>query len=403
MYQFVNAILRPKGKNKTWVDTDISIQLLNDVFTQYTDGYIVLSDTTAPSIPLYLDYKLLKTLSIPYYNMAFETWLLTLPVAALPTTLVEPVITSKAMLYSDAIQAMFTLTKSGNDAVLHKDNIDTAALHHRVLTSVNGLLHRNTPHEDGESLRILNAVQLKPRSEHNMVGLYSFNDIGVVQQHAITSDMIYDINPATKRYQSVLIKTNIDVTNKSVLLSIAGYLHAHDSTYEVINENPCTIIIRTNRIDFTQRLFEISNHIPLETLGLSTSLFAPDAIANKELSEDSFINNILQMVQSFIIVVDTPNLHIQKEYAIKPPHVGFFECLKEPTFPLMSSTGRELTYWRRKQVDRWVVNIPLQFYPNYLIHTTEYEQDRVVNQSLSEEGYTGVNAYFLGIYSQTLN
>lgn len=402
MYQFVNAILLAKGKNKTFQETDISLQLLNTVFTQYLDGYIVLNDTSNPSTLLYLDYKQLKNQSIKYYNMAFETWLLTLTVGVLPTTLIEPSITRKSVLYSDAIQAQFTLNKSGADVIVHKDNIDTHALRHRVLTSVNGFLHRNTPDVDGESLRIISGNIVKPRPQHNMVGLYSFNDIGDIVQVPITANMLHDVNTATKRSQSVVIKTNIDASQKTVLLSIAGYLHALDTTYEVINENPCTIVLKTNRISFPNRLFELSSVLPLESLGLSTSLFAPDAIATRELNEDVFINTLLTMVQSFVIIVDTPRMYTEKKLAIKPPHIGWYESLEEPVYPLYSSTGRELTYWRRKQVDRWIVNIQLERQPNYLINTTEHELDRVINQSLSEEGYSLINAHFLGLNSQTM-
>lgn len=402
MYQFVNAILLEKGKNKTFREIDISMQLLNTVFTSYLDGYVVLNDTSNPSVLMYLDYKQLKNLSIKYYNMVFETWLLTLTVGSLPTTLIEPVITRKNVLYSDAIQAQFTLNRSGDDAIMHKDNIDTHSLHHRVLTSVNGFLHRNIPDVDGESLRILSGNMLRPKPQHNMVGIYSFNEIGDITQIPITIDMLHDVNTATKRSQSIVIKTNIDATNKTVLLSIVGYLHALDSTYEVINENPCTIVLKTNRISYPNRLFELSSMLTLDKLGLSTSFYAPDAIATKELGEDTFINTLLTMVQSFVIIVDAPRMYTQKQLAIKPPHIGWYESLEEPVFPLYSSTGRELTYWRRKQVDRWIANIQLERQPNYIIHTTENELDRAINQSLSEEGYGIINAYFLGIYSQTM-
>lgn len=403
MYLFTNAVLLPKGKNKTWTDTDISMMLLMNVFKNFQDGFIELKDSLNPSVRLFLDYQTLKQLTIPFYNMAFETWLLTIPVNSLPTTLVEPHVSLNPVLYSDAIQAQFRLDKQGNDVWLHKDNINTVELHTKVLTSVNGFLHVNQPAPDGESLCIPNALQLKARAFNNVVGLYSFRDIGNVQQVPITLSMIKDTNVATKRYQSVLLDSGIDLTGKTVLLSIAGYLHALDKTYDVINEHDGLISLHTGQIDFVQRVFELNPYYDLEVLGLSTSQFAPDAIAIKELTEDNFINKILTLPLSFIIVVDTPRMFVEKQLAIRPPHCGWYESLKEPLFPLLSSTGRELTYIRRKQVDRWVATVLPFKQPNYIIHTTEYEDARAINQSLSEEGYTIQPAYFLALYSQFLS
>lgn len=399
MYQYSHAVLLPKGKNKTWGPHDVSLLTMSQLFSNFHSGFIVLTETLTGATPLYLDYQLLKQLTVPYHDMAFEIWILTLSAGDLPTSLVEPIITRNNILYSDAIQAQYTITRSNSDVLLHKDNISTTDLFTRVLTSVNGVLHRNAPADDEESLKILDGAVVSPRPYHNSVGLYSFVNVGNVEQIPITLDMIHNVNTATKRYQTVLIKTNIDATNKSVMLSIAGYLHAMDTTYDIISQNPCIIILRTNRIDFVTRLFELADHTPLTQLGLSQSTYAPDAIAVKELTEDAFINNVLTMIQSFIIVVDAPNVYVEKQLAIRPPHVGFYESLVEPLFPLLTETGREMIYWRRKQIDRWVVNIPPQYHPNYLIHTTDYQQGRSVNRTLSEDGYSIPNAYFLGIYS----
>lgn len=401
MYQFINAVLLPKGKNKTWVNTDISMVYLYDVFRLYEDGYIVLTDTANPGQALYLDYKTLKTMSIRFYNMIFETWLLTQTVGSLSTTLIEPVIIKKNVLYSDALQALFMVNKIGNDLWLHKDNISTDSLHKRVLTSVNGLLHYNSPAPDEESLIITNGSKSTRPGLPNAIGLWSFNDIGDVIQTRITGGMLYNTSPSITRYQNLIIKTSINAIGKTVLLSIAGFMHALDNVYDVINENPLTIMVKPNKIDWVMRLFELTDIVSVKELGLSESFYAPDAIANGELETDSFINAVLTLPQSFVVIVDTPRMHADKELAINPNIVGFYESLKEPLFPLLSNTGRELGYWRKRQVDKWVCVISPNMKPKYLITTTEYMQERVVNRTLSEEGQVLHTPYFLNLCSQS--
>lgn len=396
MYQLVNSLLLKKGRNQTWIDTDISNVLLSDVFTKYLDGFIVLTHTTSGSTPLYLDYKALKGLNIRYINMTFELWLLT--VSSLPTTLIEPVLHKSNILFCDAYQARFNIRRDDNDLILHKDNINTDHLHNRVVTCVNGLLYPNIP--DGvEDLKIPQGGLFRQPQKQNTVGLYSFAEIGDVIQVPISESMIFKTNGATKKNQSVIVKTNIDATGKSILLSIAGFLHANDIVYDVIKENPCTLLIRTNRLNILERLFILRAQIDISNLGLTVSSKAPDAIMSNEIITDEFINKYLSMLLSFIIVVDSPNIYTVNGHVINSKLPGFYESIVEPIFPLIGTNGKSLTYWRRKEVDRWVMDVMCDYKPNYLLHTTENENCNANNETLSEEQFKNLEAYLLGIYS----
>ncbi len=396
MYQFIRAVLMAKGKNKTWVDTNISTVTLSSLYANYLDGYIVLRHTSSGLTDLFLDYKTLKNLDIKFINLTFETWLLTLAPNSLPTILVEPVITHSNILFSDAYQSRFNAKMDGSDIILSKDNIDTNHLQNRVLTSVNGVLHPNIA-EGEEQLRIKYNLGTPPKIRKT-IGLYSFVDIGDVEQHPITKSMIYNSNSGTKKYESVVIKTNLNITGKSILLSIGGFIHISDGVFDVINENPCTILVRTNRLNILERLFILRKEVSIDSLGLTRSSKAPDAIVVSEINTDAFIDNYLSMLQSFIVVVDTPNLYTERKHVINTKLPGFYESLIEPIFPLIGTNGKEMTYWRRREVDRWVMDVHCDLKPEYLMHTTGYEENNGVNETMSEYQSKNLDAYLLGIY-----
>lgn len=416
MYHFVNAYLRQHGKNKTWVSTDISLESLNVVFTKYNDGYLTLQNTVLSATPLYVDFQTLKSINVPFLNLPFETWLQSLGNMVLPTLPSEPVYQTNTITYSDANQASFDISRIHptivfdecgpnpplslaelRDLQLEKNNVAVEDLHNYILCTVNGFVHRAIGTETG--LQIVDGGLSVDVCNQNLVGLISFKNIGVIQQLPITLPMLHRLNNFAARYE-YLIETTADLTNKSVILALGGYLHLEDDVVEIISYNPGVIKISLTRLNVIRRLFEMNKYLNLNTLVHARSITKGDSVNLIDFYRDPNIDALLTLPQSFLIVVDTENLYYEREIVGRALFPNVYEYGIEPTAPLRTSTGRLPEYWRTLEHDTWVMTLGDTLQRNYLHDTTEWSQDGVINSRLSEDGLTIGKAHLFYIRSK---
>lgn len=416
MYHFVNAYLRQHGKNKTWVSTDISLESLNVVFTKYNDGYLTLQNTVLSATPLYVDFQTLKSINVPFLNLPFETWLQSLGNMVLPTLPSEPIYQTNTITYSDANQACFDITRIHptfvlaecgpnpvfnnselRDLYLEKSNINLTDLHNYILPTVNGFVHRVTYTDSG--LQIVGGGLSLDVCNQNLIGLISFKNIGAIQQIPITLPMLHQLNNHAARYE-YLIETTTDLTDKSVMLSLGGYLHLEDDVLEIVSYNPGIVKISLTRLNVIRRLFEMNKYLNLDTLVHARSRTKGDSVNLIDFYRNPNIAAFLTLPQSFLIVVDATNLYYEREIVGRALFPNTYEHGVEPTVPLRTSTGRLPEYWRTLEHDTWVMSLEDTLQRNYLHDSTEWSTDSVINSRLSEDGLTIGKAHLFYIRSK---
>lgn len=418
MYQLVSAVLRQKGKNHTWVNHDISLETLGTVFTKYQDGYITLTNTAIAPTPLFVDYELLKSAAVTFVNLPFENWLGTLGNIPLPHSLTEPTITSNKVRFSDASQARFSVTRihptfvmdpcgpnpvftpnEMSDLLLVKPNISIEDLNDYVLCTVNGFLHRASFNEIG--LQIPYGALSIDVCNDNKVGLISFKEIGKLTQLPITSNMIHRMNNFPYQHE-VYIETGLDLTDKSVMVSLGGYLHVEDSVVDVISPDEGIIKLTFDKINLIRRLYEMRKYLNLDSLPFLRSDIRKDAVSVLDFHSDANLLSYLTMAQSFIIIVDAPILYTNKVLLAKPGLPGFYEHITEPISPLQSPTGRLLEYWYRLEYDRWVISVGENLFRNYLHETRGWLQEINVDDTNQRDGLDYAICHLLEITSDAL-
>ena len=412
MYSYVNAFLREKGKNKTWKEVNISLTPLFTVFTKYIDGYIVLDNPTISASPLYVNFELLKQSSLAFYNMTFELWLATLSNNPLPLYSNPPILTEKTVMFSDAVQARFKIEAckendpyaiTGSDLhelSLHKDYIDYDILHNRVLTTVNGFLHPN--YGVDEHLIIREANCIKRYGKPLKIGLISFKDIGDLTQIAITEEMIKQVAVTIPLKQTTLIDLSLDLTNKSVMVSIGGYLHVNDRIIDVVNKEEGLVRLNMEYLSLDRRIFEMEDYLGCNTLGLTRSEIRENTILVDEIESNGFITKLLTLTQSFIIIVDNPNVTIEKKLINKTRMFGTYEYGTEPVFPLVSHSGRFMEYWRCNQNGVWVLSVDNNLEKTYSYETAEWNEAKAIKRHILATGTNYAGAALLKIASKVL-
>lgn len=403
MYQYVSAVLRKRGKNQVWQNADIAMMTLDQVFKTYQDGYITLTNPTT----VYVDLNTLKRTAVPYAgSLPFINWIQSTGMPTLPT-IPQPTFTTHHALYSEATQAQYTInrilpfdyTPGSNEPLeichdesdnpppdyhlmtnleITKSGVDYNEFHQFVLVSINGFYHRSTITEKG--MQVIDGSKSIDITGQTAVGLVSFREIGAVHQIAITPAMMGKQYADHPYREEMYINVGEDLTNRSVMVSIGGYLHVEDACVTVVNQNPGVIRLRFSNIDMANRYFEMRDALDVRSLGLTTSDIRKNAVVVEELQSDQTLMRLMQMPQSFIVVVDTPSLYTETSPLYAPEILGLYDVPEEPLYPLRAPSGRQIEYWRHySEGAGWRINTGSNITPKRLYTTTPWLIKRVIN------------------------
>ena len=121
-------------------------------------------------------------------------------------------------------------------------------------------------------------------------------------------------------------------------------------------------------------------YMDLSSLPITRSPTKPNALVIREFNSNQFIEQLMCMSQSFLVIVDTPTL-TRRIIAVRNPELpGFYEYGREPVYPLLSPTGRINDYWLSRQGDVYVMSVVNNLYQRFSYETTDWEQHRIVNE-----------------------
>jgi hypothetical protein len=410
MYTLVTANLISNQLGAQWQTVDIGSMVLSVLFTNYRDGYITLTNPELTG-PLYLNISDLKQAAIKYANVGFVTWLAFIGNAALPATNAAPVITTRTILYSDATQAGYnamrvnptypdlpgTTIASRSAAYLTKAGVPVPLLQSSVLTTVNGLLHLNIPHAQG--LMILDASKSLDLCNQNQIGLISFAKIGTVQQIAITADMITS-DTTYLNSLNFYIRTGLDLTGKSAMMSLGGYLHCNDTTYAIIDYPNGVIEVKFWNIDMLKRVLDSFKIIDLASAITPVGPQSPGCFSVADIMSPAVLIQYLQLSQSFVIVVNTPSLYVQQHQLRATELIGTYDAFSEPLYPYIDTVGKLREYWSIPLDGLWTLSVLDNIAKRYAYETTEWRITGAANDVVPPDGYTPEQGYLLEIGTQ---
>ena len=410
MYTLVTANLIANQLGATWQTVDISNIAMLDLFNNYRDGYITLTNPTLTG-PLYMLLADLKAAPIKFANIPFNTWLQYIGNAALPASLTEPNIVTKTVLYSDAWRAGYTATRvnptypdnpgttlaSRTAAYLSKPSVPVPLLQSSVLTTVNGLLHINVPYSQG--LMIMDASISLTKCNQNGLGLISFANIGTIQQIQITESMI-STDDTYLNSLNFYITTGVNLTGQSVMMSLGGYLHCNDSTYSIIDYVNGVLKVSFWNIDMVKRVLDSHNIIDLTPAITPIGPESPGCYSVQDVMSPAVLMKYLQLSQSFVIVVNAPSLYTQQHQLGNTELWGTYDSFVEPLFPYVDTVGKLKEYWSIPLDGRWTISVIENLAKDYAYETEEWRIIGAVNDVVPPGGYSYENGFLLEIGTQ---
>lgn len=410
MYILISAIAKPIEQNSRWTDISIGNVELSSLFQNYAKVYAVLKNSFLPN-EMCLDLESIRT-GFADSNLTFDEFLTQNGNNTLPTSNVIPTIQTKFAKYADAIHAGYKvipfkpMTSIDAELPLH----DKTSLHlsrpetdyelflNSCMVSVNGYFHLTDGGSDG--IVVQDGMKSLFISNLNQIGILSFREIGTIQSIPIKQEMLYKTSDNERYRDRVHINTGVDLTGKTVILVLGGYLHIHDpKTFRVCGDSQLSVDVAN--LPLIERYFESMEMLDLSALPLQRTSRNPTQIAVDDFYSDANIEAYFTLPQSFVVILDNDEVFVEREYVRKTRLPNMYISYTKPRYPLVTGYGKTSNYWYTEEDKQYSLNCCKSMRTNFLFHTVDL--NRVKNISSARNTNNPVEnslAYFLKIGSQ---
>lgn len=364
MYTLVSAIGKEKNDSRRWKTANISDVTLHDLFLNYRKLLVLLQDEFMEE-PEVFDLDSIR-LTHSGLDVTFSQFLIDNGNNTLETTPGTLDFKTTYAKYADAYRAGYSVdlvsqtgvvdsTEPKDDKtwlILRKNGADYDLIGKHCLTIVNGFFHFSETNSSG--LYIKDGAISSRICGHSTVGLLSFHGVSELRQIPITIDMIKQQADHPLHFRTVL-DVGEDLSNKTVFLVIGGYL-VLPGTRVFTLESETRILIDFNNYSIPNRFFESNKYLDYSSFELDTPMTNDSQYAMDELYSDEFVTSLLTMSQSFIVVLDNPDIFIEKEHVRPSPMPGIYTSYVPPIYPLFLGQGMAANYWYTYQKPYWSIN-----------------------------------------------
>lgn len=409
-YSIVAAYGVGTTPGSTWSAQNLTNVTGIQVFNFFRELYVTLT-TAQLAEPIHINLlelqhdlgtrpELLSVLFDQWGDTAFNT---------LPSI---PQFESVRAVFSDAFRAGYTIntalsgshyTSASPEATreevqISRKGTDMAFFTRHCLTTVNGYFYKNETDAAGKITYVPHAGKSLFRSRQNQLGFLSFEAIGEIKQYPITPAMVRPATGVTGlRYRAHIDLPNVDLTNKTVLLVLAGHLQfLQDGLFWPIADN--TFCLNMEVVPSLDRFYESRNRLDYTSMGL-TAWADKDAISLEDFYSDTAMMGYIAHEQSFFVVVDTPFITRQRAHLKNFKMPGIFIAYKEPKELLVTATGRAAEYWKVLDDGEWLVSVQDSYRANRVFGTTPTENPNamVSSNNVPYRTYFNSRAHLLDI------
>lgn len=363
MYQLLQAIGVRKGVNQRWSEIDTSILTLKEYFSLYRKVFFKLENTTGIS---YLDMNELD-ISLRDSSLTMSAYLIEIDNQTLPTVESLPHLNTVTAQYKDALRANYkirpwsalyannVLVEDRESALLTRTNPETSYsdVKNNCLITVNGFFH--LADTDGNTgVVVYDAMKSVRLSKQNSVGIWSFQRVSTLSCIPIASSMLYKLDPQQQYSNDAYLNLGIDISNKFILVVIGGYLHWAADDGFITKVSNTSIKLNMRNYPYIERYYQSKHYIDLS--GLETGATGEQVDVNV-LKNDSNVEKLLTLSQSFIVVFDKSELFVNEYFVKKVKVPGLYISYIKPTSPLMVGLGRCPEYWVDKENDQFALKV----------------------------------------------
>lgn len=288
------------------------------------------------------------------------------------------------------------------DLILTRPSYATnmAMIHTHGLVSLNGFLRPTDASRYKNEAYVLNGGKALRYSNINMLGILGFHDIAPIHKYLISKDDITKNHASLDFNNTIFIKTKEDISNKSVILSLAGYMvYEYPGVFFKYSSN--LLCLKLNKLHLLEKILECRKYVDLSSICLDVSDNNIDMISTDNVLNDCTISNILTLDESFLAIIDTPEL-IYTKFQLQPSSIpGKYSYHCDPGIPMFMGYGKMVNYWVGHEDDgKWGINCEPTGYTNYYFQkTTNYYKQNIDDARVTTDTYDMEQPYFLQILS----
>lgn len=395
MYLYQSALVLDYHKKGRWAEADVRHTPVSTLFEDYGDVYLILTHSvlTHPVSLLLDDVRLSHGAN--RVDLTVEGWLASLGDRSLPTSNVIPKIETHYAEYRDAWSANYTIepvSKTAHPTVelpkgsltdlrITRDGVDYKHMYEQCMVSVNGLFHLTNLGDD--ALYVDDGAQSGFKANQNSVGLYQLGKLGKLQFVKVTKDMLFKNSDRQKFADYAYIKLPFVPKNKTVAMVIGGYLHFLDNVLRRTGED--TFSVDFNNLPYVERFFQSRQLMDLSEMEdlLETSPNNPNQFIVEELYSDEIISEYLTLTQSFFVIIDTPQVFVDKIELGDTQLPGRYVHGSHPDTPLITQYGLMPEYWVTEESGMFVLSLNNNLRDNYNFFTHQYKNALSVDPTRS--------------------
>jgi hypothetical protein len=396
MYQLVSAIVKPLTGDGRWKNMDIGTLPLSQLFSEYRKVLTVLSNS-------FVNYNV--SFDIEPLRAAYGSSPLTLPAflemngnATLATSTTLPALNTRFAKYADAFHAGYKVIPTHPTASwsadmpladktwlrLQKTDVDYDLFYKNCLVNVNGFYHLTDV--DSEAVYVVDGYKCARKSTRNEIGILSFRELGEITCIPITDAMIYTQKPEQKLRSNCYVETGEDLSNKTVMLVLGGYLHVLD--HDVLSRvSASSFKIDFDNLSLLDRYYESKDVLDFSSLPLEHDASNPNHASLRNLYSDGVLRAYLKLPQTFLVVLDNANVFVDKDYLHPSKMPGVYSSATKPQYPIVLATGRHETAWYHYEKPIWSVHINQSLVGNPMSETVNL--NKAVSVSDHEDTQAG--------------
>lgn len=383
---------------------DVALSLL---FSKYSRIIATLSNPYLTQ-PVALDLETIRA-AVGGSDSSFNNFLVDNGNKTLLTMDHVPTITPRFAKYADAFHAGYKIAPihplAAPDAQLPlsektwlhltRPDTDYELFHRSCLVSVNGYYHLTDASTAG--IYVEDGMRSAFISRQNQIGLYSFRELGTITQYPITADMVYKQNTRQAYLNRAYVDLQVDLTDKTVMLVLGGYLHVLDNKtfYRV---SATAFAIDFGNLPFLERFYESRDYLDLSSLPLETTTRNPSQISVSNFFSDENILAYLTLSQSFFVVLDAPDIFVNQLPVKTSMLPDMFVSYQKPEYPLIVGYGKTANYWTTYEDGQYALACHDTRRANRLFETVDVKKQHSVSDAkLPLHPYTSSAAYLLEV------
>lgn len=374
MYTAQKIVVMAHGVCKPWQEVPLEDYTVKSLYEHFRWIWVKLEDV-AQQVG-WLDMDLVRAVA-QNQSVLLQEWLVSLGAQALPTQTQPASFDYGRVHYNNAAHSGYGFEASTptygrgehlSDAVkssinLTRPGVDYHTFRNRVLTSVNGFLHM-TDTDGVNGVLVLNGHDTVLRSKMSEIGLYSFAGVAPLDLIPIAEDKIEPLGTSPLSDQ-LLINCGQDISNKSVILSVMGYMFLAD-THVFSKQSSQRLLVDVSKLNLLDRYYEAKHYINTSSLALTP--YGNELVDTGEFFSDANIRKIFSLSQSFVCLVDA-QLYTNYAALTKYTQAQLYSVTEHHNLPLIAGQGRLLEYSYKREDGRWALFTPEHPYRRMMYRT----------------------------------